>query len=287
MKAIGAAAVAMLAAAPAMAQPQPGERVGLFAAPCAELPPQPAIVAAYSARTAQARAAKATVPPRTAEEEGAFRDWQKQVRLADFAGLCRYRAENAALPAASPARIVFMGDSITEGWLRERPSWFANKDRIGRGISGQTTAQMLLRFQADVIALKPKLVHILAGTNDVAGNTGPTSQADIRNNITAMVDLAEANNIRVVIGTVLPARHYFWRPEVDPVPGIADLNAWIRGFARARKLALIDYFAAMDDGRSGLSAADATDGVHPTPAGYAKMEALAAPAIEQGLATPR
>ncbi|MGF7150453.1 lysophospholipase L1-like esterase [Sphingomonas zeicaulis] len=279
MKAICAAITAMLTAAPLAAQP--GERFGLFADPCAELPPQPAIVAAYSARAAQARAAKTAIPPRTGQEETAFREWQKQVRLADFAGLCRYRAENAKLPAATAARVVFMGDSITEGWLRERPSWFANKNRVDRGISGQTTAQMLLRFQADVIALKPKLVHILAGTNDVAGNTGPTSQADIRNNITAMVDLAEANKIRVVIGTVLPARHYFWRPEVDPVRGIADLNAWIRTLAQARKLTLIDYFAAMDDGRGGLSTADATDGVHPTPAGYAKMEALAAPAIER------
>lgn len=285
MKAGFAALIAMLAAGPLTAQP--GERLGLFADPCAELPPQPAIVAAYLARATQARAAKTALPARTAEEETALSEWQKQVRLADFAGLCRYRAENAKLPAATPARVVFMGDSITEGWLRERPSWFAKKDWVDRGISGQTTAQMLLRFQADVIALKPKLVHILAGTNDVAGNTGPTSQADIRNNIIAMVDLAEANGVRVVIGTVLPARHYFWRPEVDPVPGIADLNGWIRTFAKARKLTLIDYFAAMDDGRSGLSPADAPDGVHPTPAGYAKMEALAAPAITGGLSARR
>lgn len=173
-----------------------------------------------------------------------------------------------------------MGDSITEGWIMSRPEFFRG-DRVDRGISGQTTAQMLGRFYADVIALRPATVHILGGTNDIAGNGGPTSLDAIENNIRSMVELAQVHRIRVVLGTVLPAAHFGWRPEIDPVPSIRALNVWIRGYARSRGVTLVDYYAVLDDGHHALSASDSGDGVHPSPAGYAKMEAALAPRLDR------
>ncbi len=164
-----------------------------------------------------------------------------------------------------------MGDSITQGWIESRPEFFKG-DRVDRGISGQTTSQMLGRFYADVIALRPAVVHILAGTNDIAGNGGPTSLEAIENNIRSMVELAQAHGLKVVLGTVLPAARFNWRPEIDPVPSIQALNAWIREYARARRVTLVDYYALLDDGQHGLVKSDSEDGVHPSPAGYAKME---------------
>lgn len=165
-----------------------------------------------------------------------------------------------------------MGDSITEGWKESRPEFFRG-DRVDRGISGQTTSQMLGRFYADVIALHPAAVHILAGTNDIAGNGGPTTLDGIENNIRSMVELAQAHRIKVVLGTVLPAARYSWRPDIDPVPSIRALNVWIRSYARSHGITLVDYYALLDDGHHGLAVSDSGDGVHPTPAGYAKMEA--------------
>jgi lysophospholipase L1-like esterase len=191
---------------------------------------------------------------------------------ADFFGLCRYRAANRSLPAPSSARIVFMGDSITQGWKDSRPEFFRG-DRVDRGISSQTTSQMLGRFSADVIALHPAAVHILAGTNDIAGNGGPTTLENIENNIRSMVELAQAHRIKVILGTVLPAVRYNWRPEIDPVPSIGALNAWIRSYSKSHGIILVDYYSALDDGRHGLAPSDSGDGVHPTPAGFAKMEA--------------
>jgi acyl-CoA thioesterase-1 len=196
---------------------------------------------------------------------------QNQRDSADFFNLCRYRAANQSLPTPSSTRIVFMGDSITEGWKESRPEFFRG-DRVDRGISGQTTSQMLGRFYADVIALHPAVVHILAGTNDIAGNGGPTTLESIENNIRSMVDLAQAHRIKVVLGTVLPAARYSWRPDIDPVPSIRALNVWIRSYARSHGITLVDYYALLDDGHHGLAVSDSGDGVHPTPAGYAKME---------------
>jgi acyl-CoA thioesterase-1 len=165
-----------------------------------------------------------------------------------------------------------MGDSITEGWKESRPEFFRG-DRIDRGISGQTTSQMLGRFYADVIALRPAVVHILAGTNDIAGNGGATTLKDIENNIRSMVELAQAHRIRVILGTVLPAARYPWRSEIDPVSPVAALNMWIRSYAKLQGIRLVDYYSALDDGHHGLAPGDSGDGVHPSPAGYAKMEA--------------
>jgi acyl-CoA thioesterase-1 len=235
-------------ASPGAAQPSPPViKVGIMDDPCGALPPQPAAGTADDKR-------------------------QIELRMADFFNLCRYRAANQALPPPSSTRVIFMGDSITEGWKESRPGFFQG-DRIDRGISGQTSAQMLGRFYADVIALRPSVVHILVGTNDIAGNGGPTSLEAIRNNIRSMVELAQAHRIRVVLGTVPPAVRFDWRPEIEPVPSIRALNSWIRGYARSRGISLVDYYAVLDDGHHGLAKNDSADGVHPTAAGYAKMEA--------------
>jgi acyl-CoA thioesterase-1 len=203
----------------------------------------------------------------------------------DYSGLCRYRSANLVLPPATATRIIFMGDSITEGWQATRPDFFRG-DRIDRGISGQTTSQMLGRFYADVIALHPAVVHILGGTNDIAGNSGPTSLDAIENNLRSMVDLARAHGIRVILGTVLPAARFGWRPDIEPVASIRALNGWIRAYARARGIAVVDYYTLLDDGRHGLAPIDSGDGVHPSAAGYAKME-VALTAKLQRMTSPR
>jgi acyl-CoA thioesterase I len=263
---------AWLWAAPAWAQPQAPAAVGIVADPCREVPGMPSSVSEFLALRAKARETGAPMPTASPDDAAAYMAWQKQLLLVDFPNLCRYADANKALPPPSPARIVFMGDSITEAWKDLRPGFFAG-DRIDRGISGQTSPQMLGRFMQDVISLRPAIVHILAGTNDVAGNTGPTSLEAVQNNIRAMAELAEAHGIHVVLGTVLPARQYRGRPEIDPVSSIAALNDWIRRYAREHRIAVVDYYTVMDDGQHGLSAADSSDGVHPTDAGYAKMEA--------------
>lgn len=203
-----------------------------------------------------------------------------QQRLLDWAGLARYRAENASLQPA-PGRVVFYGDSITDGWGRQTgTTFFPGKPYVNRGISGQTTAQMLVRFRQDVIALRPDVVVILAGTNDIAGNTGPTTQGMIEDNLRSMTQLAQANGIRVVLASVLPASAYPWRPGYRPAEPIRALNRWIEGYARASGAVFLDYHGAMGNAEGGLDKRLAADGVHPTPAGYAVMAPLAQRAID-------
>lgn len=210
-----------------------------------------------------------------AEEERLHNDW---------ASLCRYRAENAALRRSAAPRVVFMGDSITELWKVAHPDFFG-ETYIDRGVSGQTTGQMLLRFHQDVIALKPTVVHILAGTNDFAGNGGPTTLEMIKNNIASMVDLATANDIRVVLGSVPPAGAFPWRPTVlEPAQHIVEMNEWLRRFARERNLIYVDYHEPLADERDAMKQTFSNDGVHPNRDGYAVMEPLARRAIEQALA---
>lgn len=269
---VAACGIAMLPASPSAAQNGPAPASGgLLTFECSQLPPPPAELTGYVKAVIDARATGKTPPAPTKEMLAAAGERQKRNQANDYLQLCKYDAANKALGAPTKARVVFMGDSITEGWSGA----FFKGDRINRGISGQTTAQMLGRFYADVIDLHPAVVHILAGTNDVAGNTGPMNLAMVENNIKAMVDLAQDHKIRVVLGTVLPAKRFPWRASVDPVPSIAALNAWIRSYARERKIGLIDYFRALDDGAGGLIVADSDDGVHPTRSGYAKMEAAA------------
>lgn len=202
----------------------------------------------------------------------------------DWAGLCHYRAENSSLQRGGPVRVVFMGDSITEYWKSTHPDFFTD-GYVCRGVSGQTTAQMLVRFRQDVIALKPQVVHILAGTNDFAGNGGPTSVTAVRNNIISMVELARGNDIRVVLGSVPPAGAFPWRPSItDPAPQIVEFNHWLRRFAQQRGLVYVDYHEVLADERDAMKETFADDGVHPNSEAYAVMEPLARRAVQQALA---
>jgi lysophospholipase L1-like esterase len=177
-----------------------------------------------------------------------------------------------------------MGDSITELWKVAHPEFFG-ENFVDRGVSGQTTDQMLVRFRQDVIALKPAVVHILAGTNDFAGNGGPTTLDAIRNNIVSMVELAVANDIRVVLGSVPPAGTFPWRPTVlEPAQHIVEMNEWLRRFAREKNLIYVDYHEPLADERDAMKQTFSNDGVHPNRDGYSVMEPLARRAIEQALA---
>lgn len=208
---------------------------------------------------------------------------QAQKKLNDFADLARYRAADQKL-AATPekSRVVFLGDSITDGWGRRQGSvFFPGKPYVNRGISGQTTEQMLIRFQQDVVSLHPKAVVILAGTNDIAGNTGPTTNAQIEENFRSMIAIAKQNQIRVVLATLTPACAYPWRPGSHPLHRIQELNTWIRQEAAQPGLVLLDYFPAMADSNSCMKPELTVDGVHPNAAGYRVMSPLAEKAIQE------
>ncbi len=209
-----------------------------------------------------------------------------QQRLGDWPELQRYRDANARLPAAVPGqpRVVLFGDSITEGWGREGSSaFFPGKGWLNRGISGQTTAQMLVRFPQDVLALKPQVVVILAGTNDLAGNTGPSTQAMIEDNLHAMADLARAHGIAVVLASVLPVSDYPWLPGTAPAPKVRALNTALKRYADAQHLVYLDYYTPMANAAGGLDPQLADDGVHPTAKGYAVMAPLAEAAVKRAL----
>ena len=207
----------------------------------------------------------------------------------DWPGLQRYRQANAELPAPASGerRVVFMGNSITEGWAPLFATQFPSKPYIGRGISGQTTPQMLVRFRQDVIALKPKVVVILAGTNDIAGNTGPSTLEMIEDNLASMSELAQANGIAVVLCSVLPVFDYPWKPGLEPAPKIVALNAWLRAYAASHGAQYADFHSAMADARQGLPKELAADGVHPNTAGYERMVPIVERAIERALVVKR
>jgi lysophospholipase L1-like esterase len=204
----------------------------------------------------------------------------------DWPDLAKYADANAKLgpPAAGEARVVFMGDSITEGWNHAEGGFFPGKPFVNRGISGQTTPQMLIRFRPDVVALKPKVVVILAGTNDVAGNTGPTTLEAIEDNFMSMCDIAKQNGIRVVLSSILPAYDYPWKPGMKPVEKIAALNTWLKDYAAKSGFVYLDYFPAMAAENRGMKPELSHDGVHPNKAGYALMAPLAEKAIAEALA---
>ena len=191
----------------------------------------------------------------------------------DWPNLAKYRDSNAV----RGTRVVFMGNSITEGWKKY---WFSGKPYVNRGIGGQTTPQMLVRFHQDVIALHPAVVVILAGTNDIAGNTGPSTIEMIEDNLAGMAEMARANGIQVVLCSVLPVYDYPWRPGLEPAPKIVALNAWMKHYADSTRGVYVDYHSAMRDDRNGMRADLASDGVHPNEEGYKIM----APLVERGIA---
>jgi len=213
-----------------------------------------------------------------------------KAKLADWPQLARYKADNAALPpvAAGEQRVVFYGDSITDGWGR-RPgtesTFFVGKPYVNRGISGQTTPQMVVRFRQDVIDLHPAAVVILAGTNDIAGNTGPMTPEMTEDNFRSMADLAHANGIKVILASITPAFDYPWKRGMEPAPKIRAINEWLKDYCQRHGYTYLDYYTALADDQGGMKPGTSIDGVHPTAKGYAIMEPLAQAAIDQTLAS--
>ena len=224
----------------------------------------------------------------SSDEAAARQRAADQKLLQDWPNFARYRDENAKLPppGKDERRVVFIGDSITDGWGRRTNSFFPGKPYVNRGISGQTTPQMLVRFRADVVALDPAVVVILAGINDIAENTGPTTMGAIEDNLASMCEIATANGIRVVLASVTPAIDFPWRRGMDPAPKVRTLNAWIKQYAATHGYTYLDYYTALADAAGGMKAGLANDGVHPTPEGYAIMAPLAEQAIAAALKTP-
>jgi lysophospholipase L1-like esterase len=221
----------------------------------------------------------APVAPVSAQDKEVAR---MKAQLEDWAGLGRYRAADLALPGMAEGRVVFYGDSITDAWVYNGGKFFPGKPYVNRGISGQTTPQMLVRFRQDVVDLHPEAVVILAGTNDIAGNTGPSTLVMIEDNFRSMTEIAKANGIRVILASTTPVAKYPWRPSVtDPAQKIEDLNAWLKSYCSQEKLTYLDYWTAMADKDGGMKPGISLDGVHPNAAGYAIMEPLAEAAIEQ------
>jgi lysophospholipase L1-like esterase len=256
--------------------------IGIVAEPCSAPVPMPAGL--------RDRLAALFLEPRKLTPED-MQDFVRDPRLAelerenrrraalDWPGLCRYRADNQTLlRSASAPRVVFMGDSITENWVLADPGFFDN-GLVGRGISGQTTPQMLVRFRADVVALRPRIVHIMAGTNDIAGNTGPTTAQDYKNNIMSMVEIAKANGIAIILGSIPPAAEFSWRPGLEPVPRIKELNDWLRSYAATERIEFIDYHSALAGPAGELKGDLGNDGVHPNRSGYALMRRLVEPRV--------
>jgi lysophospholipase L1-like esterase len=207
----------------------------------------------------------------------------------EWAQLSKYREADRKLPAPANGehRVVFMGDSITEFWSKKDPEFFAEKPYINRGISGQTTAQMLVRFRQDVLALNPEVVVILGGVNDIAENNGPTTLEAIEANLQSMVELAELHHVRVVLSSVLPAKAFPWHPGILPAAKVAELNAWIAAYCQRSGIVFLDYFPALSDGARGMFGPFSDDGIHPNGSGYAVMDPLAEKAIAAALRLPR
>lgn len=193
----------------------------------------------------------------------------------DFANYAKYEKQNQEVSSNKiTPNTVFMGDSITEGWFSTDPSFFAKNNFVGRGISGQVTSQMLLRFREDVINLKPKRVIILAGTNDIAENQGPISLDKVFGNVVSMVELAKANNIKVVLCSVLPAYNFGWKKDMHPAEKVIALNKMIENYAKKQNIPYIDYHSQMKDSQNGLDKIYTEDEIHPNAKGYEKMETI-------------
>jgi len=218
----------------------------------------------------------------TQEQMEAYRKVMDERLRNDWAFFNRYSEENKTLPAVTPGekRVVFMGNSITEMWKTIDSDFFTrNRSFVGRGISGQTTPQMLVRFRDDVINLNPSAVVILAGTNDIAGNTGPTTVEKIFGNIVSMAELAKANKIKVIFCSVLPVYEYPWSPGLEPAGKILKLNGMLQAYCKENKLVYVDFHSALADEKMGMKAEYSPDGVHPNLEGYKVMDLLVEEAI--------
>jgi acyl-CoA thioesterase I len=237
---------------------------------------------------ALAQQAAPPIPSTGFPELDEYRASRISIYTDDFGQLARYREADAALtqPAAAESRVVFLGDSITDYW--KLPDYFPGKPYINRGIDGQTTPEMLLRFRQDVINLHPKVLVVLAGTNDLAGVTGRTSNEDIEANYASMAELARAHGIRVVFASVLPVHNYTHDAEesfaLRPRDRILALNKWLKDYCTKNRYAYLDYFSALADERGMLKRDLSDDGLHPTDAGYKIMASLAEKAIQKALA---
>jgi lysophospholipase L1-like esterase len=202
----------------------------------------------------------------------------------EWANVKRYEKENALLSVVASkvnGRVVFIGNSITEGWIKTRPAFFEGKPYVNRGISGQTTSQMLGRFRQDVINLKPAVAVLLAGINDIAENTGPITLEAVAGNVFSMAELAKANKIKVIMCSVLPASDFKWKPGMQPGPKVVKLNMLLKKYANDNAIPYLDYYTPMVNDSQGLKSEYGEDGVHPNDAGYAVMEPLIEKAIQE------
>lgn len=263
-----------------LTQAQPSSSVGMLDNPCPEqtsggAPPE------YLKAMMEPGA---KMPPFPKPDDPAFQAMMKSraaSRERDFAELCRFKKENAQL-INKQTNVVFMGDSITAGWSAGDTTLFSD-GMVNRGIGGQTSPQMLLRFYQDVIALNPTVVHIMAGTNDLAGNTGPNSPEDFKNNIRAMVDLAKANNIQVILASILPVTSFAWQPGSNPEPQITQLNSWLKQFSEQHNLVYADYYAVTVTDKGKFNPKLSNDGVHPHRVGYEVMRPIVNEALRNAM----
>jgi lysophospholipase L1-like esterase len=278
--------------APAITQAPPARPLPPTTVP-AQTPP-PTAAQTQPPAPAQTQPPAAQIPAATCPEMATALQalMRNDLRLRDWPALARYRESNRTLPApaANESRVVFMGDSITDLWQQPRfGGFFPGKPYVDRGISGQTTPQMLLRFRPDVIDLQPKVVVILAGTNDIAANTGPTTNEEIQGNLESMAELAQVHRIRVVLSSILPTSAYHTAPNgtpqttLRPMARITALNDWMKTYAAKNGQVYLDYFSAMVDASGVLREELSGDDLHPNAAGYAVMAPLAQAAIERAM----
>ncbi|MEC3909237.1 GDSL-type esterase/lipase family protein [Sphingobium sp. CR2-8] len=239
-------------------------------------PPMPIVSPSRMALIVEPRPHIGKIAPASREDQMNYANWTK----IDPYGLCRYREENRSLGRPSARRVVFIGDSITESWKLATPSLFT-RDVIDRGVSGQTTVQMLARFRQDVIDLHPAVVHIMGGINDIAS---PLGTALTRSNIQSMVDLAQANGITVILGEITPSAFFAGAPETKPAPHIVRLNRWLENYAREKRLVLAKYHGGLADRDNGMRDGLSNDGLHPNRLGFDVMTPLAQAAIDTAFA---
>jgi len=264
----------------ALAQAPPAPVAQMTASPCppsAPAPPREMLIAML-----KPGAKPPPLPAAGDEKLQAYLKKHAEDLARDYPDLCHFKSDNDALLEGAHPTVVFMGDSITAAWGVGDPSLFSG-GVVDRGISGQTSPQMVVRFYQDVVALHPRAVHIMAGTNDVAGNTGPSSPEDFKNNIRAMVDLARANHIQVVLASILPAERFPWRPDIQPVEQIRQLNQWLQQFAGQHHLIYADYYSALTTPSGAFRPELSNDGVHPNSDGYAAMRPIADAALRKAV----